>query len=375
MTTASFPSTAAASIAARANKMKALIAMSGGVDSSVAAFLIRQKGVDAIGCMMKLFSNEAAGLAPGRSCCSLDDSEDARAVAFRLGMPFYVFNYQEEFRREVMERFAKSYAAGLTPNPCIDCHRFLKFGALYERARLLGCDFLVTGHYARIEQGAEGWLLKKALAPEKDQSYVLYELTQEQLAHSQFPLGGMCKAEVRALAETQGFLNAKKPDSQDICFVPDGDHVAVIERLTGQASVPGDFVDRNGHVYGRHRGIAHYTVGQHRGLELFYHEALYVISIDPVRNTVVLGPKEALYSDAATVGSVHWICGKAPERPFRCTAKIRYRAPEASVTVTPLGADRARLQFDQPQRAITPGQAAVLYDGETVLGGGRFERS
>ena len=355
--------------------MKALIAMSGGVDSSVAAFLIRQKGVDAIGCMMKLFSNEAAGLAPGRSCCSLDDSEDARAVAFRLGMPFYVFNYQEEFRREVMERFAKSYAAGLTPNPCIDCNRFLKFGALYERARLLGCDFLVTGHYARIEQGAEGWLLKKALAPEKDQSYVLYELTQEQLAHSQFPLGGMCKAEVRALAETQGFLNAKKPDSQDICFVPDGDHVAVIERLTGQASVPGDFVDRNGHVYGRHRGIAHYTVGQHRGLELFYHEALYVISIDPVRNTVVLGPKEALYSDAATVGSVHWICGKAPERPFRCTAKIRYRAPEASVTVTPLGADRARLQFDQPQRAITPGQAAVLYDGETVLGGGRFERS
>ncbi len=353
--------------------MKALIAMSGGVDSSVAAFLVRQK-MEAIGCMMQLYENADAGIEPGRSCCSLDDAEDARSVAYRLGMPFYVFNYREAFRNQVMERFARSYEDGLTPNPCIDCNRYLKFGALMERAGQLGCDYVVTGHYARIEEENGVFRLKKALIPEKDQSYVLYELTQEQLRHTLFPLGGMAKAEVRKIAEQQGFLNAHKRESQDICFVPDGDYAGAIERICGHASEPGDFVDKHGKVLGRHRGIVHYTVGQHRGLGLYYHEALYVTAIDAKRNTVLLGPKEELFSREARVGAFHWISGERPKEPFRCTAKIRYRAPEQAVTVTPLDGDFVQLCFDTPQRAITPGQAAVLYDGDTVLGGGRIEK-
>ena len=354
--------------------MKALIAMSGGVDSSVAAWLVRQEGYEAVGCTMKLFDGAVDGPA-GKRCCTLDDAEDARSVAYRIGLPFYVFNYTEEFRKQVIGRFADSYLHGLTPNPCIDCNHFLKFGALLERARMLGCDRIATGHYARVGKDADGrFLLKKARSAEKDQSYVLYELTQAQLARTLLPLGGLTKAEVRAFAAEQGFLNAQKRESQDICFAPDGDYASVIERLTGRASEPGDFVDRTGRVLGRHRGVIHYTVGQHRGLELYYHEALYVVAIDAARNTVTLGPKEALFSDTATADGVNWIVGETPAQPFRCTAKIRYRAPEVPVTVTPLGADRMRLDFDAPQRAITPGQAAVLYDGETVLGGGRFER-
>ena len=351
--------------------MKALIAMSGGVDSSVAAFLVRQE-MEAVGCMMQLFENADAGIEPGKTCCSLDDAEDARSVAYRLGMPFYVFNYREEFRRQVIERFVRSYEAGKTPNPCIDCNRFLKFGVLLDRAQVLGCDCIVTGHYARIEEQNGQYYLKKALIPEKDQSYVLYELTQEQLARTRFPLGGLAKAEVRRIAEQQGFLNAHKRESQDICFVPDGDYAAAIERFTGRASSPGDFVDKTGKVLGRHNGIVHYTVGQHRGLGLYYHEALYVTYIDAQNNTVTLGAKEDLFSGRAEVGDFHWISGKAPEAPIRCTAKIRYRAPEVPVTVTPVGEDSVLLQFDAPQRAITPGQAAVLYDGDTVLGGGRI---
>lgn len=216
--------------------------------------------------------------------------------------------------------------------------------------------------------------MKKALVPEKDQSYVLYELTQVQLRHVRFPLGGLSKQEVRRIAEEQGFLNAHKRESQDICFAPDGDYAAAIERLTGRTPEPGDFVDAQGKVLGRHNGILHYTIGQHRGLGLYYHEALYVTGIDPAANTVILGPKEALFSDEALVRDVNWISGSAPTAPFRCTAKIRYRAPEQPATVTPLEGGRVRLRFDTPQRAITPGQAAVLYDGETVLGGGRIER-
>lgn len=353
--------------------MKALIAMSGGVDSSVAAFLMRQEA-DAIGCMMRLYDNADAGAAAEKSCCTLDDAEDARAVAFRLGMPFYVFNFMDEFRREVMQRFADTYENGATPNPCIDCNRYLKFGALLDRAKTLGCELLATGHYARIEEHGGTFCLKKALVPEKDQSYVLYELTQAQLRHVRFPLGGLSKQEVRRIAEEQGFLNAHKRESQDICFAPDGDYAAAIERLTGRTPEPGDFVDAQGKVLGRHNGILHYTIGQHRGLGLYYHEALYVTGIDPAANTVILGPKEALFSDEALVRDVNWISGSAPTAPFRCTAKIRYRAPEQPATVTPLEGGRVRLRFDTPQRAITPGQAAVLYDGETVLGGGRIER-
>ena len=246
---------------------KVLIAMSGGVDSSVAASLMQQQGWDCIGATMTLYRNEDIGRSSSRTCCSLDDVEDARSVAFRLRIPYYVFNFSDEFRCQVMDRFADAYGQGQTPNPCIDCNRYLKFRHLYDRAALMGCDAIATGHYVRIERGENGrYLLKKALDSSKDQSYVLYMLTQEQLAHTQFPLGALRKAETRQLADSLGFFNARKPDSQDICFVPDGDYAAFIRRHTGKADAPGDFVDESGRILGRHKGIAHYTIGQRKGL-------------------------------------------------------------------------------------------------------------
>ena len=350
--------------------MKALIAMSGGVDSAVAAYLMQQKGYHCIGCTMKLYHNEELAISHAHTCCSLDDVEDARSVAYHLGMPHYVFNFSDTFRETVIRNFIESYRTGRTPNPCIDCNRYVKFEALYERARVLGCDCLVTGHYARIEREKGKFVLKKALDASKDQSYVLYSLTQEQLAHTQFPLGALRKAEVRELAREHQFGNAEKPDSQDICFVPDGDYVAAIRRLGGIEPVPGDFLDIGGNKLGTHRGVLCYTIGQHRHLGVSFPERQYVCGLCAEKNTVTLGPAEALYSKTATVTELHWISGEAPTAPIRCKAKVRYRQTEQWATVTPRGAADAELVFDEPQRAITPGQAAVFYDGDTVLGGG-----
>lgn len=349
---------------------KALIAMSGGVDSSVAAYLTRQAGHDCIGAIMKLFHNEDAGIDCTRTCCSLEDVEDARGVARRLGIPFYVFNFSREFKAQVMDRFAAAYESGATPNPCIDCNRYLKFDRLLRRAMELGCGTVVTGHYARVEKREGRYLLKKALDESKDQSYVLYAMTQEQLAHVRFPLGELTKAEVRRFAEEQGFCNADKPDSQDICFVPDGDYAALLERYTGRAYPAGDFLDLEGRVIGRHCGAVRYTVGQRRGLGLSQGERVYVQGKDMEKNTVTVGPDQELYRRELLAGDMNWIAMDALTAPLRVKAKIRYRQVEQPATVYPEENGLNRIVFDAPQRAITPGQAVVLYDGDIVLGGG-----
>lgn len=355
---------------------KALIAMSGGVDSSLAAKLMVDRGYQCIGCTMKLYRGDEvdAGTEPTRTCCSLEDVEDARSVAYQLGMPFYVFNFTDAFHKTVIRKFVESYEQGITPNPCIDCNRTMKFQKLYERARLLGCDCIVTGHYARIQEQNGRFLLKKARDATKDQSYVLYAMTQEQLAHTVFPLGELHKSQVRAMAEQYGFINAHKPDSQDICFVPGGKYADVICRQTGRQPVPGNFVDRQGRILGRHKGLIHYTVGQRKGLGIASTRPLYVCELCPESGNIVLGSDEELLSTEADAADFNWIGGTVPPGPLRCKAKIRYRQVEQWATVTPTGEDRVHIVFDEPQRAITPGQAAVLYDGDTVLGGGTIQR-
>ena len=352
---------------------KALIAMSGGVDSSLAAKMMIDRGYDCIGCTMKLYHNEDIGMERSRTCCTLDDAEDARSVAYKLGMPFYLFNFTDAFRDTVIRKFIESYEKGTTPNPCIDCNRSIKFNKLYERAKILGCDCIVTGHYARIEEKDGKFMLKKAIDETKDQSYVLYSMTQEQLAHTVFPLGNMRKTEVRAIAAQNGFINADKPDSQDICFVPNGDYTQVIELQTGNKSAPGNFVDKRGNILGRHKGIIHYTVGQRKGLGISTPEPVYVCEICPESGNVVLGSHDDLFSTEAEASDFNWISGCAPQGKFRCKAKIRYRQKEQWANVIPTGADTVHVTFDEPQRAITPGQAAVLYDGDVVLGGGTIK--
>ena len=345
--------------------MRALIAMSGGVDSSVAALLMAEH--DRIGCTMRLFDKGNAD--DSRTCCSLDDVEDARAVCFRLGIPFYVFNFTEDFERKIIGKFIDCYRRGITPNPCIDCNRYMKFDKLLARARELKCDWVVTGHYARIEQNDGKYVLKKALDPSKDQSYVLYSLTQEQLAHIRFPLGGLSKSEVRRIAEENGFVNASKPDSQDICFVPDGNYAGFIESRCGKMT-SGDFITSDGTILGRHKGISHYTIGQRKHLGISVGKPIYVVGIRAEDNTVVLGDEEELFDTTARVADFNWISGEAPEGAVRCLAKTRYRQQEQPATAFPNDDGSVTVIFDAPVRAITPGQACVLYDGDTVLGGG-----
>lgn len=344
--------------------------MSGGVDSSVAAKLVTDMGFECVGCTMKLYSNEDAGLPKSTTCCSMEDAEQARYVAYKLGMQYYVFDFTAAFRERVIKKFVQSYEAGITPNPCIDCNRFIKFEKLSERARALSCDYIVTGHYARIEHDGSRYVLKKAIDETKDQSYVLYSMTQAQLAHTLFPLGGLRKTEVRKMAEESGFPNAAKPDSQDICFVPNGDYASVIELHSQKGAKPGPFVDSAGHVLGEHRGVIRYTIGQRRGLGLSLSEPKYVCGIYAAENTILLGGEGELYKSVLQLRDFNWISGEAPSGEIRCKARIRYRQNEQWATATTLEGGVVRLCFDEPQRAATPGQAAVLYDGDTVLGGG-----
>jgi tRNA-specific 2-thiouridylase len=344
---------------------KAVIAMSGGVDSSVAAALMQDQGFDCIGITLKLHAGESR-------CCSLQDVNDAKAVAFRLGMPHYVLNFIEEFDAQVIRRFVETYEAGATPNPCIDCNRYIKFNLLLLRARQLDFDYLVTGHYARVERdNASGrFLLRKSVDEKKDQSYVLYCLTQEQLERARFPLGGLTKTEARKIAEEKQLINAAKGDSQDICFVPDGDYGGFIERRTGKTYPPGDIIDREGTVLGRHRGLIRYTIGQRRGLGVAANVPIYVAAKSVAHNTVTLGPDSSLYGTSLVARDINLIACERIERPLRVTVKTRYLQTEEPATVEQTGDDSLRVDFDRPQRAITPGQAAVLYDGDMVVGGG-----
>ena len=356
-------------------KKSALIAMSGGVDSSVAAYLMKARGYSCAGATMRLYRNEDIGLNQFHTCCSQRDIDDAAEVAFRLDLPYEVLDFTADFHEKVIRKFVCTYEAGATPNPCIDCNRYLKFDKLLAAAEARDLFYVVTGHYARLERDAHSGrcLLKKAADAGKDQSYVLYSMTQEQLSRTLFPLGSLRKAQVRALAAEQNLVTARKHDSQDICFIPDGDYGAFLERYTGKTYPPGAFLDQAGAVIGQHRGAVRYTLGQRKGLGLSMGSPVYVCGKNMEANTVTVGGPERLLSRGLLARDVNWISIPALSGPMRVGAKTRYRQSEQWATAYPAGADGFRLEFDAPQRAVTPGQAVVLYDGDCVVGGGTIQ--
>lgn len=336
--------------------------MSGGVDSSVTALLLKEMGLQVLGLTLLLHGSRDAA-------CSAD-AADAKAICDRLGLMHKTLDGRERFRREVMERFATVYESGGTPNPCVDCNRTVKIPLLLEEMEALGGDFIATGHYVRKEKQGDRWLLKKGLDPKKDQSYVLYSLTQKQLSHLIFPLGNLNKSQVRELAEQNGFLTAQKGDSQDICFVPDGDYGAFLERYRNRIFFSGDFIDKEGNVLGRHGGAICYTLGQRRGLGVPAGSRLYVVDKDMEKNTVTLGSNEDLFSSTLTAGDVNLIACDALTDGESLHARIRYQQKEQPCRVYTTGENQIRVEFETPQRAIARGQALVLYDGDTVVGGG-----
>ena len=348
------------------------VAMSGGVDSSVAAVLLQQEGYRLSGVNLRMFHNEDLGDPQEKTCCSQRDAEDAGMVVRRMGFPFYVFDFAPIFREKVIRNFIEEYQCGHTPNPCVECNRSVKFGALLEKVRTLGADYLATGHYAQVEwdETRGRFLLKRGADRSKDQSYFLYMLTQDQLAHTLFPLGGLRKENVRQIAEEQGLINAKKRDSQDICFVPNGKYADFIERTTGQISEPGPYLDEEGRVVGQHKGLIRYTRGQHKKLGISTERPMYVLRKDLENNAIHLGPDSALWEASLIAENLNWISIPELTAPIRVTAKTRYSQREADAEVAPLPDGRVCVTFDEPQRAITAGQAVVFYDGEIVVGGG-----
>lgn len=338
---------------------KVMIGMSGGVDSAVSAYLLKKNGYDVTGVTLRLCAENSS------------DAEDAKLVAEAVGVPHVVADFTDSFRKNVIERFVACYKEGGTPNPCIVCNKYIKFGDMLKYAEENGMDYVATGHYARIELGEnDRYMLRKAKDESKDQTYVLYSLTQEQLAHTLFPLGELTKSEVRAVAEENGFVNAHKRDSQDICFVPDGDYAAFIERHTGESFKFGDFVDRDGNLLGEHKGIIRYTVGQRKGLGIALGKPTFVCAKNVENNTVVLGENKDLFSTTLTAHDVNLISCESIDEPMRVCAKVRYNQKEQPATVISIGEGKIKVEFDTPQRAISKGQSVVLYDGEYVVGGG-----
>ncbi|MBI4675830.1 MAG: tRNA 2-thiouridine(34) synthase MnmA [Chloroflexi bacterium] len=390
-----------------AMKARVAVAMSGGVDSSTAAALLHERGYAVIGLMMRMWTEEGDGFLPNR-CCSPEAVADARRVCQTLGIPFYLLNVEDEFKTRVVDFFLDGYAAGVTPNPCLQCNRLVKFGTLLAKARALGADLLATGHYARIVQNERGeYELLKGVDAKKDQSYALHILSQDQLAHSMFPLGEFTKAETRALAAQYNLRVAEKAESQDLCFIADGDYRNFMRRNRPDALVPGPILDTQGNVLGQHTGLPDYTIGQRKGLGIAAREPLYVVALDGARNALIVGHKAELGKRVLIARAVNWIPPRLAEKlPLRASVKIRYRSMEAPATLTPDASSRilpksrvvrddaspdlprqardrhapseggekkVRVEFDEPLRDITPGQAAVFYDGERCLGGGIIE--
>lgn len=355
---------------------KVLVGMSGGVDSSVAAKILMDKGYDVTGVTLKLYDNDDIVTKETRTCCSLTDVEDARSVAYKLGFEHYVFNFKDKFKKDVMDKFSESYLNGETPNPCIECNRHIKFDKMLQRAEELGFDYIATGHYAHIvfndKTGRYNMIRPKDRS--KDQTYVLYALTQHQLEHTLFPLADYDKVTVRKIAEEAGLINSRKPDSQDICFVPDGDYASYIKKSTGATPQEGNFIDKNKNILGTHGGIINYTIGQRKGLGVTFGKPMFVVEKNVSDNTVTLGEQEELFKSTLYADDVNLISVEKLDGPMRVTAKTRYSQKETPATVVPFK-NGIKVTFDEPQRAISAGQAVVLYDGEVVVGGGTIRYS
>ena len=353
-------------------KKKVVVGMSGGVDSSVAACLLKEQGYDVIGVTMQIWQEEDEFVQEENGgCCGLSAVDDARRVAQMIGIPHYVMNFRKDFKDKVIDYFCEEYLNARTPNPCIACNRYVKWESLLKRCLDIGADYIATGHYSQITKLDNGrYALKCSKTQKKDQTYALYNLTQNQLSKTLMPIGAYTKDEVRQIAEEIGLLVANKPDSQDICFVPDGDYTAFIERITKNKPRPGKFIHQNGQVLGTHQGLIHYTIGQRKGLGIAYEYPLYVIDKDIASNTVILGPNDALFQKALLAENCNLIAIDKLEAPLRVTAKTRYRQKDVPAVIEPLADGKIKVTFDEPQRAITPGQAVVFYDGDYVVGGG-----
>lgn len=355
------------------SKKKVVVGMSGGVDSSVAAWLLKEQGYDVVGVTMQIWQDEdSCSVEEHGGCCGLSAVDDARRVAWDLGIPYYVMNFKEEFKSNVIDYFVEEYQKGRTPNPCIACNRYVKWESLLKRSLDIGADYIATGHYARIDRLPNGrYSIKKSVTAAKDQTYALYNLTQHQLAHTLMPVGEYSKDQIREIADKINLQVAHKPDSQEICFIPDNDYAGFIEETVGDKVPEGNFVDTEGKIIGRHKGITHYTVGQRKGLNLSMGHPVFVVEIRSETNEVVIGNAEDVYSDRLAAGNLNWMAvdGLHGEE-MRVSAKIRYSHKGAVCTIRETGNGTVECRFDEPQRAITPGQAVVFYDGDYVAGGG-----